>query len=183
MIALPTHTRRRQWLMHFTRASTLASALDNLETILQEGRIRASGRMIADRRPVVCLFDLSLEQVNQLLEPRARRRYQPFGIALERRHAFALGARPAIYLPRREASQLLGPEQQWRVVSLELSGAKSVDWTFEHEWRMPGDLCFTPSQALALVESWPDVDVIYQRFAGRPPCAGVLPLNALTQSA
>lgn len=183
MITSAARNRPGQWLMHFTRASTVASALDNLEAILQEGRIRASGRMIAGRRPVVCLFDLSLEQVGQLLEPRVRRRYQPFGIALDRRHAFAAGARPAIYLPRREAAQLLPAEQQWRVIGLELSGAKSVDWTFEHEWRMPSDLCFTPTQALALVESWPDVDVIYQRFAGRPPCAGVLPLNALTHPA
>jgi hypothetical protein len=30
--------------------------------------------------------------------------------------------------------------------------------------------------AAALVETWKDVDEIFERFDGRPPCAGVFPI-------
>jgi|SRR5579875_2548554 len=164
-------------LAHFTRASAGATALDNLISILAEGRIRAGTRMIPGRQPVVCLFDSTLEELARILTRSARRRYQPFGVAMDRRHAFALGARPVIYLPWGEARELLPADQLWRVVRLELAGARSVDWSFEREWRMAGDLRFAAGDAIALVESWQDVDSIYQHFEGHPPCAGVLPLN------
>jgi hypothetical protein len=36
-----------------------------------------------------------------------------------------------------------------------------------------------PHGAVALVESWRDVDDLYERFDGDPPCAGVIPLKDL----
>jgi hypothetical protein len=40
-----------------------------------------------------------------------------------------------------------------------------------------GDLPIKPELAVALVASWRDVDDIYERFNGKPPCAGVIPLG------
>ena len=40
-----------------------------------------------------------------------------------------------------------------------------------------------PELAAALVESWKDVDEIFDRFNGRPPCAGVIPLAEMFGSA
>jgi hypothetical protein len=166
-------------LTHFTRAGKTSSALDNLVAILREGVIRGSTRMVREGRPVVCLFDVPVRDLPMLLDRRNRRRYEPFGIAIEKRYAFRMGARPVIYMPRREAENLLAPGERWRVVALELEHNTPIDWSYEREWRLAGDLALPGGRAVALVESWRDADEIYDRFQGQPPCAGVIPLREL----
>lgn len=176
-------TRRRlqmpsgPMLTHFTRASARAGALDNLVAILGQGALRAGTRMVRGKRPVVCLFDATLGEIAAALNLRNRRRYEPFGIALDKRYAFRMGTRPVIYLPWREAERLLPATELWRVVRLEMDRAPGIDWSFEREWRICGDLPFAPRQAVALVESWREVEEVYDRFGGHPPCAGVIPLR------
>lgn len=166
-------------LTHFTRTSHPAAALDNLAAILSAGTIRASARMIRTKRPAICFFDASFEYLARVLAPPARRRYEPFGIAVSKRYAFKMGARPVIYLPWKEASAMLPQAELWRVVALDLDRRPAVDWTFEREWRMAGDLRFGARDAVVLVQDWRDADEIYDRFDGHPPCAGVLPLKSL----
>ncbi|HZY59857.1 MAG TPA: hypothetical protein VFE56_08845 [Candidatus Binataceae bacterium] len=166
-------------LTHFTRASHPDAALDNLVAILAAGTIRAATRMIRTKRPVVCFFDAPFEHLGRVLDPRNRRRYEPFGIAVSKRYAFRMGARPVIYLPWREAVALLPESELWRVVSIDINRQPAVDWTFEREWRLLGDLCFAARDTVVLVEDWRDADEIYERFDGHPPCAGVLPLKSL----
>jgi len=163
-------------LTHFTRASTTATALDNLVAILKDGLIRGGTRMIRGARPSVCMFDVPIAELRTILDRRNRRRYEPFGIAVDKRYAFTMGARPVIYLPWHEAEKILAPEESWRVVSLELDQDAPVDWSFEREWRIAGNLAVERPQAVALVETWNDVDEIFDRFDGQPPCAGVIPL-------
>jgi hypothetical protein len=166
-------------LTHFTRSSPPAAALDNLTAILSAGTVQASVRMIRTRRPVICFFDAPFEHLARVLDPRARRRYEPFGIAVSKRYAFKMGARRVIYLPWKEAAAILPQAELWRVVSLDLNRRPAIDWTFEREWRMEGDLQFDGREAVVLVEDWRDADEIYARFDGHPPCAGVLPLKSL----
>jgi hypothetical protein len=166
-------------LTHFTRAARTSTALDNLAAILREGVIRGSSRMIREKRPVVCLFDLPIRDLRGLLDRRNRRRYEPFGIAIDKRYAFAMGARPVIYMPWSEAENLLAPGERWRVVALELERAAPIDWSHEREWRIAGDLVLPAGRAVALVEDWRDAGEIYDRFQGEPPCAGVIPLREL----
>jgi hypothetical protein len=166
-------------LMHFTRASRRGDALDNLVEILRSGTIRASTRMIRGKRPVVCLFDAPFNESRRLLVRNSRQRYQPFGIALDKRYAFRMGARPVIYMPLREAERMLKVEELWRVVAIDVDRAVPIDWTFEREWRALDDLAFPPHGAAALVETWREVDDLYERFAGEPPCAGVIPVTDL----
>ncbi len=166
-------------LTHFTRASKTASALDNLIAILKCGAIRGGGRMVGGKRKAVCMFDVPIAELGALLERRNRRRYEPFGIAIDKRYAFRMGARPVIYLPVDEALEILDESERWRVVTIDLNSAPPIDWTFEREWRLAGDLEFEPSGAAALVESWKDVDEIFDRFDGRPPCAGVIPIGEI----
>jgi hypothetical protein len=135
--------------------------------------------MIPGNLPAVCLFDAPLTELVGLLARRNRHRYQPFGIALEKRYAFARGARPVIYMPLAEARRLLPEAELWRVASLDLGRDPPVDWTFEREWRAPDHLRLPDRGAVALVEGWRDVEAIYDRFDGSPPCAGVLPLTNL----
>ncbi|MGO9602008.1 MAG: hypothetical protein ACLQAT_01145 [Candidatus Binataceae bacterium] len=166
-------------LTHFTRAARTSSAIDNLVSILTDGVIRGGRRMVRGGKPAVCLFDIALPGLRTVLVRENRRRYEPFGIAVDRRYAFKMGARPVIYLPWREAREVVAPAEHWRVVSMEADRNPPVDWTYEREWRIQGDLAVTPDLCVALVESWHDVDEIYDRFDGHPPCAGVISLRDL----
>ena len=166
-------------LTHFTRASERASAIDNLAAILRDGVIRGATRMIRGGTPAVCLCDAPLGELGRLVMRKNRRRYAPFGVAVDKRYAFAMGARPVIYLPWREASRIIPREEWWRVVAIDLERNPPVDWSFEREWRMAGDMRIGARAAVALVESWRDADEIYERFGGDPPCAGVIPIKEL----
>ena len=166
-------------LTHFTRRSKTASAIENLIAILEHGTIRGGRRMVRGGAAAVCLFDAPLSELRAILVRKNRRRYEPYGIAIDRRYAFARGARPAIYMPWREARAIIAPPEHWRIVSIDLDRVPVVDWTHEREWRSPGDLPLAPQVSAALVESWRDVDTIYDHFGGRPPCAGVIPLSEL----
>jgi hypothetical protein len=166
-------------LTHFTRASEESSAIDNLAAILRAGVIRGATRMIRGAHPAVCLCDAPLGELGRIVMRKNRRRYAPFGVAVDKRYAFAMGARPAIYLPWREASRIIPPKEWWRVVAIDLERSVPVDWSFEREWRMAGDLRLGARTAVALVESWRDADEIYERFDGDPPCAGVIPIKEL----
>jgi hypothetical protein len=166
-------------LTHFTRRSADGDAMDNLATILRSGLIRGSRRMVRTRRAVVCLFDASLAELNRLLVRDNRRRYEPFGIALDKRYAFLMGARPVIYLPWTEARQILDERELWRVVAIDLKRTPPLDWSFEREWRVAEELKLPSEGAVALVETWRDVDELYERFVGAPPCAGIIPLKEL----
>ena len=169
-------------LAHFTRASGKTSALDNLLWILEDGRIHGSTRMLARGHRGVCLFDAPPHDLGHLLTPRNRRRYEPFGVAVDKRYAFSLGARPVIYMPGAEAAAILDEDEMWRVVSIDMTRNPAIDWTFEREWRLLGDLPLQPELAVALVAGWRDVDEIYERFNGKPPCAGVIPLAELFET-
>ena len=169
-------------LTHFTRAAKTESALDNLVTILREGVIRGSTRMVREKRSVVCLFDVPIPDLRVLLDPRSRRRYQPYGIAIEKRYAFRMGARPVIYMPSAEAAAILEDNELWRVVSIDMTRNPPVDWTFEREWRLLGDLPLEAKFSVALVENWRDVEEIYDRFDGKPPCAGVIPIGEIFET-
>lgn len=166
-------------LTHFTRAAQKHSALDNVVSILSGGVIRGANRMIRGGRSVVCLFDAPMGELSRLLVRDNRRRYEPFGIAVDKRYAFTMGARPVIYMPWREAERMLNPEEVWRVVSIDFDQAPPIDWSFEREWRLLGDLTLPLPNVVALVETWNDADEIYERFDGNPPCAGVIPLKDL----
>jgi hypothetical protein len=175
----PARLPRFAILTHFTRATGRRSALDNLATILKAGVIRGSGRMIRGGARAVCLFDAPPAELVALLARRNRRRYEPFGVAVDKRYAFLKGARPVIHLPWREAESMLKPDDMWRVVKIDLARNPTVDWTFEREWRLRGDLPLIARLSAALVESWRDAEEIFDRFDGHPPCAGVIPLDAL----
>jgi hypothetical protein len=170
-------------IAHFTRAAGEARAIDNLIAILRAGVIRGSIRMVRGGRPVVCLCDAPVGELRHILARVNRRRYEPFGVAVEKRYAFRMGARPAIYMPWNEAERSLDSAAWWRVVAFDLASDPPVDWSFEREWRVAGDLPLEPAATVALVATWRDADEIYDAFDGRPPCAGVMPIAEMIGSA
>jgi hypothetical protein len=166
-------------LTHFTRTAGTTNAIDNLDSILRAGIIRGATRLIRGKRAVVCLCDATISELGRLLVRSNRRRYEPFGVALDKRYAFAMGARPVLYMPWREARLILAEEEWWRVAAIDLERNPPIDWSFEREWRVAGDLPLPANAAVALVETWRDADELYDRFDGHPPCAGVIPIAEL----
>src|SRR5271170_4646480 len=111
--AVPNLAEHGAMLTHFTRASATASAIDNLVAILTDGRIIGGLRMVRGGQPVVCFCDAPLSELRRLLVRSNRRRYEPFGLAVERRYAFDFGARPALYMPAAEAESIIDAEEMW----------------------------------------------------------------------
>ncbi len=94
-----------------------------------------------------------------------------------------MGARPVIYSPWCEAGKIAAPpEERWRVVTIEMERTPPLDWTHEREWRVASDLPLEARYFSALVASWHDADAIFEPFDRHPPCAGVIPLDALLGS-
>jgi len=114
-------------LAHFTRAAGKSSALDNLARILAGGLVRGSSRMLLGGQRGVCLFDAPADELAHLLTRENRRRYEPFGVAVDKRYAFSQGARPVIYMPTAEAADILDdwnnvkppPRPELKAVTLE----------------------------------------------------------------
>jgi hypothetical protein len=79
----------------------------------------------------------------------------------------------------REARLILAEEEWWRVVAIDLEHNPPIDWSFEREWRVAGDLPLPAHAAVALVENRRDADELYDRFDGRPRCAGDIPIKDL----
>jgi hypothetical protein len=52
--------------------------------------------LIPGKRSVVCLFDATTGELGRLLVRSNRQRCEPFGVPLDKRYAFAMGARPVL---------------------------------------------------------------------------------------
>ncbi|MEW5723272.1 MAG: DNA-processing protein DprA [Thermodesulfobacteriota bacterium] len=156
-----TNLDHRDWLLHFTRRcpgpwpgqnlcdyyESLArgdenaghTAFDTLGRILGERRLRASGRLIRGGHPSVSFTARDLSEVNDLLYWRAalaRWNVEPYGLALDRRRLFALGARPVIYGDEGVWGRLPEGERH----RFQLHRPPGTAWKGEREWRLPGDL-------------------------------------------
>ncbi|MEW6261457.1 MAG: hypothetical protein AB1641_00140 [Thermodesulfobacteriota bacterium] len=115
------------------------TAFDALGRILEEGRLRGSGRLIRGQYPVVSFTALGLAGLENLIHWRrtlARWTVEPFGLAIDRRTLFELGARPVVYGDEDTWRRLPG-DQRYRFQS---RGSAGRDWPREKEWRLAGDL-------------------------------------------
>jgi hypothetical protein len=115
------------------------NALDTLERILGESRIRGSRRLV---RGVDAVVSWTSRPPRDLTELRRWNRglmrwtFEPYGIAVLRRELRQLGAKPAVYGSAR-LYQELSPEERYR---FQLRGSKGMSWKLEREWRLLGDL-------------------------------------------
>ncbi len=141
--------------------------------ILASDRILASVEMTREQTPVVCLSEITVDQLSErrVFRPHlARWDCLPFGIAIEREILQASGAKKVIY----------GDEATWTSLDSDsrpyfqpaTSDSGKIDWQLEQEWRIVGDLdlrlignqqafVFVPSMEAAEVVStlsrWPIV--------------------------
>jgi len=146
-------------LIHFTRGERADDAFVRLRSIIRDGRILGSNRMIRGGYRCVCFTEAPLAAfAEDFISQFPFTRYSQFGLMFEKRWVYERGGRPAIYQPDDDFCRL--PEElRWRHVRFEPVADPVVDFTWEREWRIPcGDLPFTPADAVIVVPSahWED---------------------------
>ena len=155
---------------------TIIAPLYVLKEILEDGVLRGSNNsgFIKGTRPAVCLTETPLSSVRFLQSTR----YSYYGLAISKRAAFTVGARPVIYLPDHEAGWI--PEdQKWRHVRFE-SGV--VDFTHEREWRIPGDLYLNTLPGFyVLIWNPGEIDTLHDAGQQYSNLRGYLPMNHLIE--
>ena len=138
--------------------------LEALARLLATGRIMATNMLTRDQQPVVCFSNLPVTEIGKqkiFRQHLGRWDFSPYGIAVDRKHLFELGARPVIY-GNETTWQNLSPEQR-PFFQLATSKTGTLDWTQEQEWRLPGDLNLNqlPINAVALfVENADEAELI-----------------------
>ena len=76
-------------------------------------------------------------------------KYMPFGVLLDKEDVFELGGRPGIYQPRASYYDL-PRSHAYRHVTFSYP---DVDFTWEREWRIHGDVELTPENTTVVVPS------------------------------
>jgi len=140
-------------VIHFTKAATYADALDIILAIVGEGRLVAGTGMIRGGYRCVCFTEAPLPAiVSDLVDSEGSfTRYSPFGLMFEKSWIYEQGARPVIYQPDAEFTEL-NEQMRWRHVRYEPAGTPPVDFTWEREWRLHrDDLVFSPGDAVLVV--------------------------------
>ena len=138
-------------LVHLVKGDTPEEALATFDKILADQAIIGGAGDIKGNWQCVCFTETPLAHLAQALSLRDVHniRYYPAGIMVAKNWLFAKGGRPVIYQPDAEYC-LLPDELQYRHVRYELDHAKAertVDWTWEREWRIRTDrLAFTPEE-------------------------------------
>jgi hypothetical protein len=149
------------WLVHFVSSSTDGEAFDVLRTILDEGRLRGSGKLIKGGYPCVCFTEAPLDKIGPTVAEAAVSglRYKPFGIVVRKDWLYGCGGRPVIYGPPSDFEDL--PDSlRWRYMRFEPTSTPRVDFTWEREWRVRTD-------TLAISPDVADIIVSNEEYANR----------------
>ena len=140
------------YLTHLIRGRSDNDSYNTLLKILESGFLRASfskrsgHNTVKGDKEVVCFQDTSFDEMNEVITGEKwiehEQIYREFGIQISKELLFRDGARPVIYDKANEIMELIDESIYWRVVNLDLNIAtwQYVDWTHEHEWRIPGDV-------------------------------------------
>lgn len=143
------------YLTHLIRGRSDEESYDTLLKILEKGFLRASFSKrnncdtVKGNQKVVCFQDTSFDAMQEIITGEKwldrEQGYREFGIQMPKEILFYNGARPVIYDKANEIMGLIDESIYWRVVNLDLNIAtwQYVDWTHEHEWRIPGDVTIT----------------------------------------
>lgn len=153
------------------------SPLATLAHLLEEGRIRGSGRAIRGGFEVVCWAEFDVAEWSRHRVWRKHRRrwdFEPYGVAVARDWLERQGARRVFYGDERDWAKLSAAERPYfqrarseRAAS-ERATAASLDWQTEREWRTVGDFDLGAIPAGKMVILAGDIQAanwLRQRFA------------------
>lgn len=153
------------YLTHLIRGRSDEEAYNTLLKILKKGFLRASFSRrnncdtVKGDQKVVCFQDASFDAMQEILTGERwlgyETGYHEFGIQIHKEIMFRDGARPVIYDKANEIMGLIDKSIYWRVVNLDLNIAtwQYVDWTHEHEWRIPGDVMLESGDFRVIVKT------------------------------
>ena len=134
---------------------------------------------------VTCFTEVPLTQLHRLTRfiPGRRIQLEPFGIIFSRDFIIRKGAQPAIYINSynnnswlREAADVLCDIARskkfkggkiWRFLPYLNAMHERYDFTWEREWRVCGDVQFTPSDVVAVILPENNCDNWRKKFASR----------------
>lgn len=129
-------------------------SVKNLIKILKDktlyGSSTESGFIVGNRK-AVCFQDAPLYGIIQNVENEINNRknstnnkirYSGNGLLFSKFYIYERNGRPVIYDKTEEVKSYLPENQYWRIVNFQLTVTppKTIDWTHEREWRVPGDL-------------------------------------------
>lgn len=139
------------YIIHFTKGENDDDAFNNLWSILKDGRITSHTNFIRGLFPCVCFTEAPLDAVKDgFMNLFGEVRYSPFGVKFHKNYIFAMGGRPVIYSPDHEY-EALGEEVKWRHVRYELPPDRTIDFTWEREWRLECESLPISSEICAVV--------------------------------
>lgn len=153
------------YLTHLIRGRSDEEAYNTLLKILEKGFLRASFSRrnncdtVKGNQKVVCFQDASFDAMQEILTGERwlgyETGYHEFGIQIHKEIMFRDGARPVIYDKANEIMGLIDESIYWRVVNLNLNidTWQYVDWTHEHEWRIPGDVMLESGDFRVIVKT------------------------------
>lgn len=162
------------FLIHLTKNTSSVddySAYDNLVSILRTGDIWGSDTekgFIKGPNNAACFMDVPFSALKFILDKHnadpQNPRYEPYGVVVSKKYAYANGCRPVLYLSNEEHQRIGIPgDELWRVVRFEPSASGMISWIHEREWRCKGTfslpknpyavLVRTPKEAAALSKS------------------------------
>ncbi|MDF1659627.1 MAG: hypothetical protein P1U58_18560 [Verrucomicrobiales bacterium] len=136
------------YLWHFCREdkqtkTTLLSILD--QKVIRAAKDPGSGEK------VVCFTEAPLEEMRRQA-PQLRKamynRFSLFGIGFRRDFVFKNGGLPVVYQPAVQLNSLPA-DYRWRHVEFDLQ--QGIDYTWQREWRIKGDLDFREASTRATV--------------------------------
>jgi len=172
-------------LFHFTRTpkestvswsmprggqmTTSSSAFAVLRKILYEGKLQGTSTWTYGQK-CVCFTEAPIMEFNSIFalvtiaaSKQERPRYEPYGVAVNKKWLFEKGGRPVIY-DHPTTFQNLPKDFQYRFVPY--NPAKGVDFTWEREWRIQTDaLQLDPKQTLIIVPTAGEAFEVVYEFA------------------
>ncbi len=140
------------YLTHYTKVDeTYGSGFERLCSIVQDGVIRGTSKMVGGNRPAVCLTECSPLEIMEMLKvmqlpmddlPYRQRGIEwnrsKHGIAIKRDALVEYGARPVIH-GENVIRTKIGQDELWRFKLFD-PNIGHQDWTFEREFRVPDEI-------------------------------------------
>lgn len=169
------------------------SAKSNFEAIIEDRRICAYQphcihaseipESLLKKYSVACFTEVPLTQIHLLTKFIQGRKIQlqPFGLVFSREFIISKGAQPAIYINSygkntflREAADSIceiarkrkfKSGKVWRFLPYLNAMHERYDFTWEREWRVCGDVQFTPSDVVSVILPSTGYEDLRQKFA------------------
>jgi hypothetical protein len=133
------------------------SAFCALKRILEEKKVRASGKLSRNSAPVVSFTECRPDEITKLRRWRrglARWSFEPYGVGFPKTALHELGARPVIYGPE-SAYPDLGDELGYL---FHIHGKDDTQWYLEKEWRLQRGLDIIDSLWQKMVVITPSIE-------------------------